>query len=91
MPKGDIVGIFTGRVCLSLMERSEYASMAQEQQRCWQSDVDRVTGRVCMENTTVKTQKRKLRRDSALCFTEAQTRSKSSGLAEGSKVEAFGT
>jgi hypothetical protein len=65
--------------------------MAEEQQRCWQSDVDRVTGRVCMTNTTVKTHKSKLRRDSALQFTEVQTRSKSSGLVEGSKFEAFGT
>jgi hypothetical protein len=33
MPKGEIVGMFTGRVCLSLMERSECAAMAKQEQR----------------------------------------------------------
>jgi hypothetical protein len=32
MPKGEIVGMFTGRVCLSLMEISECAAMAKQEQ-----------------------------------------------------------
>jgi hypothetical protein len=47
MPKGEIVGMFTGRVCLSLMERTT-TMLAGFQ------------ARVCMERTTMKTQKRKL-------------------------------
>jgi hypothetical protein len=33
MPKGEIVGMFTGRVCLSLMARSECAAM-KKQEKC---------------------------------------------------------
>jgi hypothetical protein len=32
MPKGEIVGMFTGRVCLSLMARSESAAMEKQEQ-----------------------------------------------------------
>jgi hypothetical protein len=32
MPKGEIVGMFTGTVCLSLMERLEYAVMEKWEQ-----------------------------------------------------------
>ena len=33
MPKGEIVGMFIMQVCLSLMARSEYATMAKQGQR----------------------------------------------------------
>ena len=33
MPKGEIVGMLTSRVCLSLMARSECAAMAKHEQR----------------------------------------------------------
>jgi hypothetical protein len=81
------VGMFTDRrknmfVIDGKNSSDDAASMAQEQQRCWKSDVDRVTGIVCMVRTTVKTQKRKLeniskiRRDSFLRFPEVQPRTK---------------
>jgi hypothetical protein len=41
MPKGGIVGMFTGRVCLSLMERTEGGAegeKAQEEERQWTLD-----------------------------------------------------
>jgi hypothetical protein len=49
MPKGEIVGMFTGRVCLSLMERTT-------------TMLARFTDRVCMARITMKTQKSKLER-----------------------------
>jgi hypothetical protein len=33
MPKGDIVGMFTGRACLSLMARKTWYGYKNEQQR----------------------------------------------------------
>jgi hypothetical protein len=77
------VGMFTDRRKNMLVidgknNNDDATSMAQEQQRY----VDRVTGRVCMARTTVKTQKRKLekrsklRRDNALRFPEVQPRTK---------------
>jgi hypothetical protein len=37
MPKGDIVGMFTGRVCLSLMERTTTMMKIGKQQHCEES------------------------------------------------------
>jgi hypothetical protein len=105
MPKGDIVGMFIGRVCFSLMERT-IVMMAGLQPECtWQE-----------QQPVAKTQKNKvekLRRNNIelhaeckraqgrgefhyqisgeIAFPEMQTRSHTSRLTEGSKVVAFDT
>jgi hypothetical protein len=52
MPKGEIVGMFTGRVCLSLMERKE----------------GEAEGSIRSGGGVNNTHKSNLRRDSTLCF-----------------------